>query len=295
MLIAKRVAGRYVRADDRFMPPAYMVSGVEQGELPAQALIAWKQVVESIVGKCPSIDRTEVYKAGTAYWRNKCQKMGISLPAEYLGAGGASSGVFKDKSGTQIEDWVKTRLASERLIDQAVKTAEEWEVEILHVQRAIDDCAARVKKQEQAIAADPESRRKQRDKWLADAKEGLVDAEKSLGLARKALAAMKDQVERHVDVVVPLIDFEQQFQRVLQSATLDLSRRDVLAQARAALAKFESEMLGQARTAGVLDSIWGLAERAWGWVVRAFGAVSDWVSDLNGSVDRLERLLDDAT
>jgi hypothetical protein len=296
MSLAERVALRFLQSDDRFMPPAYIASGVESGELPASVLMYWKYVVETIVGKCPSTPRDEVYKAGTAYWRNKCQKEGVDLPDAYVrGQGGASSGVFKDKSGTQVEDWVKARLASEKLINDAVRTASEWEVEILHVQRAIDDCSARVKKQEAAIAADPVKMRARREKWLADAKEGLDDAQTSMDKAKKALDAMKEQTTRHQEVTVPVLDFEKQFQTALLSATVDLSKRDVLAQAKAAIAKFEQEMVAQSRQAGVLDSLWSMAEKAWNWVVRAFQGVEEWVGDLLHSTKRLEKLLDAAT
>jgi hypothetical protein len=291
---ARRVALRFL-ADDRFMPPAYIAAGVEQGDLPASVLLYWKYVVETIVSKCPATPREEVYQAGTAYWRNKCQKEGVNLPPEYTGQAKATSGVFKDKSGTQIEDWVKARLANEKLVNDAVKTAGEWEVEILHVQRAIDDCTARVKKQEAAIAADPVKMRARREKWLSDAQEGLTDASKSMDRARKAVDSMKDQAVRHEEVKVPVMDFERQFQAALLSATMDLSKRDVLAQAKAAVAKFEAEMLAQTRQAGVLDSLWAMAERAWNWVAKAFQAVEDWVDDLLHSTKRLEKLLDAAT
>lgn len=288
MTLAQRIARRYaltILSDDRFRPPKWLVAGVESGEIPTKGLTIWKYVVESMGPKF-------TYGGGVVYWRNKCKKEGVDLQPKHLQSGeGAEFGPFKVKSGDQIEDWVKERLRSEGLYQDGVKTAAEWELEIGHLDRMIEDARTRISTHEKGLAEG--NRVKQREKWLAEAKGDLAKAEKDIEAARKAIGEFKTEVVRHETVVAPAIDFEKAFQQVLQSATLDLSKRDVLAQAKAALAAFEKEMTAaQPRTAGILDTVWSVLERAWNFVVNSFHEISEWATDLMSDTKRIGKLLD---
>lgn len=289
MNLAQRIARRYsltILSDDRFRPPKWLLAGVEAGEIPTKGLAVWKYVVESLGPKFN-------YGGATVYWRNKCKKEGIVLQPKHLTSGeGAEFGPFKVKTGDQIEEWVKERLKSEGLYQEGVKTAAEWELEIGHLQRMIDDAQTRI--QTHVKGLEEGTRVKQREKWLAEAKGDLEKAEKAMEEAKKAVGEFKTETARHETVVAPAIDFEKAFQQVLQAATLDLSKREVLAQARAALAAFEKEMMAstQPRTAGILDTLWSAVERAWNWVVSTFHEISEWASDLMSDTKRIGKLLD---
>lgn len=290
-LLAQRVARRFgltILSDDRFQPPKWLAAGVESGEIPTKGLLVWKYVVETLGPKFN-------YGAGTVYWRNKCKKEGIELQAKHLQSGeGAEFGPFKIKTGDQIEEWVKERLKSENLYIEGVKTAADWELEVGHIQRMVEDAQKRIETHEKGLAEG--TRVKQRVEWLAQAKSDLGKAEKDLDKAKAALAEFKVEVVRHEEAKAPAIDFEKQFQSALHAATMDLSKRDVLAQAKAALAKFEAEMAQQPKMAadGIMDAISGLLKRAWNWVVSAFDDLREWVSDLTSSTKRISKLLDAA-
>lgn len=288
--MAQRIVARFILSDDRFRPPKWLLQGVDTGEIPAKGLLVWKYVVESLGPKMN-------YGAATVYWRNKAKKEGIELQAKFLVPGeGAEFGPFKIKTGDQIEDWVKERLRSEGLYQEGVKTAADWQLEVGHLQRMLEDAQKRIAQHEKGLAEG--SRVNQRTKWLAEAKADLAKAEKEMAKAQAALAEFKTEVVRHEEAKAPVIDFEKQFQAALSAATLDLSKREVLAQAKAALAKFEQEMVGQAKMAakeaGILDSLWGAVERAWNWVVSAFEDFRDWISDLASDTKRISKLLDAA-
>jgi len=297
-LLAQRVARRFnftILSDDRFRPPKWLAEGVEVGEIPTKGLLIWKYVVESIVEKTPKISSGDMFKGGVAYWRHKCKKEGIDLLPKHLSGGeGATFGSFKIKTGDDIEDWVKERLRSERLWEEGIKTADEWQLDITHLRRVVEDATGRITLHEKGIAEG--SRVKQRIQWMAGAKTDLARAGKDLDAAEKALEAFKVEVVRHEEAKAPAIDFEKQFQSALHAATMDLSKRDVLAQAKAALAKFEAEMAQQPKMAadGIMDAISGLLNRAWNWVVSAFDDLREWVSDLTSSTKRISKLLDAA-
>lgn len=292
--LAQRVAGRFsltILSDDRFRPPKWLLQGVDTGEIPAKGLLVWKYVVESLGPKFN-------YGAATVYWRNKAKKEGLELLPKHLQSGeGAEFGPFKIKTGDQIEDWVKERLRSEGLYQEGVKTAADWQLEVGHLQRMLEDAQKRIAQHEKGLAEG--SRVNQRTKWLAEAKADLAKAEKEMTKAQAALTEFKTEVVRHEEAKAPVIDFEKQFQAAMMAATMDLSKREVLVQAKAALAKFEQEMMGQAKMAaekeaGILDSLWGAVERAWNWVVSAFEDFRDWISDLSSDTKRISKLLDAA-
>ena len=284
--LATRVARRYsltILSDARFQPPRQILQGVDSGELPVQCLAIWKYSVEALKDHFS-------YGAGTAYWRNKCLKEGVELNPKYMEADqGATFGPFKIKSGDQIEDWVKEQMRSKGLYRDGIKVAYEWELELHHFQSDLAEAQERVAKHEAALAKKITGGRQ---KWLEGAKADLNEAQSGVDKAMKAIAAFKTEVTRYEDIKAPVIDFEQQFQSMLQSATLDLSKREILSQAKAALARFEAELANQAKTAGAMDTLWGAAEKAWNWAVASFHRLTDWVADLTSSTKRISKLLD---
>lgn len=286
--IAFRVAQRFFQSDNRFRPPKEVVNGVDIGELDPQVLLIWKYTVERLGDKFK-------FPAAYAYWRNKCAKEGINLPAAYLKGGeGATHGAFKVKNGDQIEEWVKERLESEGLASSTQRTAEEWKLEISHLQSMVDDAKDRIAKHEKGLAEG--NRVNQRVKWLADAKKDLESGSKDLEKAMAAVEALQETLEKHEDVVAPVIDFEKQFQLMLHQASNDLAKREVLAQAKRALAKFEEEMSTPKFAAEGPDSMWSLLvrklDRFWDLVQAAFAKLGDWVDDLTSSTKRLDKLVE---
>lgn len=293
--LALRVAQRFqVVADDRYRPPKNIVNGVSTGELPVEVLGVWKYTINRLDKGAGA--RTN-FGAAVAYWRNKCAKEGIQLPAAYLKGGkGSSHGEWKVKNGDDIEVWVKERLESAGLASSTQMTAAEWELEISHLQSAVDDAKSRIAKHEKGLAAG--NRVKQRTQWLAEATRDLESSGKDLEKARAAVEGLQATIEKHEDVEVASIDFEKQFQLMLHQASNDLSKRDVLAQAKAALQKFEDEMsspkFASDKQADASD-LWKMVKRGWDglWkrVMSAFAAVGDWASDVLASSKRLDKLI----
>lgn len=290
--LARRVANRFywlVLSDDRYRPPKWLVNAVDEGTIPSKGLLLWKYVVEKMAGKFQ-------YGGAVVYWRHKCAKEGIQLPSEYLKGGGGEGafGPWKIKTGDQIEDWVRARLKNEGLISDTIRTVAEWEIEITHIQRMVDDAQERIAKHVAGIAEG--KRVKQREGWLAEARSDLEKASKEMEKAKEAVQKLSDTAQRHETAQAPAVDFENAFWTALQEATKDLGKRQILAQAKAALAKFEAELEGgaMAKEAGVLDSLWRGLVRAWDFVVGAFETIKDWVAGLSLSTKKLDRMLDQA-
>jgi len=279
--LAHRIATRFIQGDDRYRPPKYILNGVETGELPNEALMIWSYVVQKMGDKFD-------FGGGTVYWRNKCKKEGIDLPVAYLQKeSGAEYGVFKVMGGDQIETWVKERLKSAGLLNEARRTVAEWELEISHLKSVVAAAAEKVEKHTKGIAEG--SRVKQRQGWLAEAQQSLDSASKDLTKAEQALVDLGKAADRHVDVQAPVIAFEQQFQLLLDQAMNDMSRKELLARAKAALTAFEAQIAGAgARTAGLGDAL----KRFWDKVVGCFVALKDWAQDILHSTKQLNKLFD---
>ena len=160
------------------------------------------------------------------------------------------------------------------------------------------DAKDRIKKHEEGL--EKGNRVNQRTKWLAEAKRDLESGSKDLEKASAAVEALEEVLEKHEDVEAPVIEFEKQFQHLLDVASNDLSKRAVLAQAKAALAKFEAEMsspkFASDKEAGnPAEALWDLASRGlravWKRVQSAFAHIEDWAGDLTSSTKRLDKLL----
>lgn len=293
--LALRVAQRFmVVSDDRFRPPKNIVNGVSTGELPVEVLGIWKYTVNRLSKGAGS--KTN-FGAAVAYWRNKCAKEGIELPGAYLKGGkGSTHGEWKVKRGDEIEVWVRERLESAGLASATQMTAAEWELEISHLQSGVDDAKDRIAKHESGLAEG--NKVKQRTAWLLAAQKDLELSGKDLEKARAAVQGLQETIEKHEDVEVASIDFEKQFQLMLHQAANDLSKRDVLAQAKAALEKFEAEMnspkFASDKQADAAD-LWNMVKRGWDglWkrVMSAFAKVEDWAKDVLSSSKSLDKLI----
>jgi len=308
--ITHRVASRYIDADSRYRPPKWLVNAVDSGELPTKALLIWKYTVERLGAKFS-------FPAGVAYWRNKTRKEGIELPEKFLKGGkGAEFGPWKIKTGDQIEDWVKERLKSEGLVSDVARTASEWALEINHLEQAVADAQEKITKHEAGLAKG--NRVKQRIKWLETAKSDLNSAAKELTKAKLAVAKLSETAQRHETHKAPTVEFEKQFQFALGMAMKDLEKADIIAAARAAIAKFEGQveeavgatvaeaaepegeeeipptMRTRYMTASFVDDLWGGVKKVWSVVKGAFGALADWTKDLLGVQKKLDKMLTQA-
>jgi len=244
---------------------------VDIGEIDAKALQIWSMVVDKLGRPGQRLN----YGAATAYFRNKCAKMGVVLPAKYLMSGaGAETGRFRIMDGDQIEDWVKERMKSAGLLENAQQVIEAQKAEVAAVQTTLEDLLR------DSVKAEPKKRGPQKKK--------LEEAEKQVAAASEALVALEKAVEQHEDVDAPVISFEQQFQLLLHQAMNDLSRKQVLAQAKAVLAQFEAGM--NVKQAGVLDSAGEWLEKLWGKAMSAFAAVKGWASNLLHSATEINKL-----
>jgi len=302
-LLSYRVAGHFVFADRRFQPPKQIVNGVDSGELDPKVLLIWKYTVERLGDKFN-------FGAGTAYWRNKVKKERIPLPAKYdKGGEGATHGPWKIKSGDQIEDWVRAKLASEDLINEAGRSVADWELEISHLKTEISDAQALVEKHKAGLATG--KRVKQRTEWLAGATANLKKATKDLDKATAAVAELQKATERHETHQSPTIAFEKTFQAALSEATNDLKKHEVLDAARAALAKFEAELEEAAEMeeieeapitqrspmvfqAGVGDAILVGLKKLWSYVTGAFEGIVEWAKDIVADTKAINKLLSQA-
>lgn len=286
--LAYRVACRFLEADERFRPPRHVLQGVDAKELDPKVLLIWKYVVEQLGSKFS-------YGAGIAYWRNKCMKEGLDLPYAYQKAeSGATFGAFKIKTGDEIEAWVKERLLSAGLISNVQRTAAEWQLEIEHLQRAVNDAKERIKKHEEGLAKG--TRVEQRKEWLTQARKDLEISTKDLEKARAAVEGLQTTVEKHEEIKAPVVDFEKQFQLLLHQASNDLAKREVLAKAKAALARFESEMASpkfasDKQAFDLWDSIKQTWNGLWDAVKTAFKAIAEWAADLSTNTKQIKTLL----
>jgi chromosome segregation ATPase len=285
--ITYRVARRFLEADARYRPPQWILQMVDAGELPDEALLNWKYVVEKLGSKFN-------YGGGIAYWRNKCMKQGMDV-SEAAKEKAATFGPFKIKHGDDIDEWVKERLKSAGLVSDVMKTAAEWKLEIEHFERELQDASDRIAKHEKGI--EEGSKVKQREKWLAGAQRDFDAAQKELKKAAEAIDGLEDVVEKHEKVVAPVPDFERQFQQLLQQATMDLSKREVLAQAKRALENFESEMMNpKMASSKQAFELWDILKRTWDKLLKAvkhaFDVIADWTADLLSDTKQLNKLLE---
>jgi hypothetical protein len=305
--IVRRFLSRNLLADDRFQPPRGVVSAVEEGKLDAKVLLLWKVCVEKLTEGHPPANRGKLYAAATVYWRNKCNANHISLPKEFQegqmgGEGGA--GRWAITPGDQIEEWVKQRMLSEGLISTTTKTASEWEVEITSLNEYLADAQERIEKHTQGLSkAKSPAGVAQKSKWLASAKTEAADFSNQLKKAKDSIRALAEAANKKSDTANWSIEFEKEFQFMMNQALRNLDKKQVLDAVKKATERFENGLdmpeanwgaEGAPKAAGVLDSVGSFLEKAWNHMKGAFEMFIDWVENLGKTTKDIEKLLKDA-
>ena len=316
--IVSRFLARTVVADERWQPPRSVVNAVDEGKLDPHVLLFWKQVVEILLrtdaekGKARKTS-PEVYKAATAYWRNKCAKEGYPLPNEYLeGMGGeGSTGRWKVAPGDQIEEWVKMTLLSQKLVDTVEASTEDLVAEISYLQTMLEDASERVTKHEAGLSkAKSDKGVSQRMKWLAGAKADVIQFTKDLAQNKEKLQKLTETVKKKDNTAVYAIEFEKEFQFMMLVAQKDLDKKVVLDSVKKAIERFEAGLaipdaespahdVGRyegpsGKTAGVLDFLSGALTKAWEHLKGAFDFFTAWIDGIVGTTKKIDKLLTDA-
>ena len=305
--VVRRFLSRYINADDAFRPPKSIVNAVDTGVLDPHVLLFWKGVVDNIAASPRGWSGSSgCYSAAVAYWRSKCAKNGYPLPNEYIvGLGGkGSQGRWSVKAGDEIEEWVKQTLMSQGLIEAVARTAAEWKMEIVHLERELSEAKVRVEKNTAALAkARSDKGAAQKKKWLEDAMRDVTKFEGDLKNAHKQLEDLEQAVAKNEKVNSYSIEFEKELQFMLMIAAKDLDKKHVLESVKKALERFEQgvEIPGEqvepqvqqvrTYTAGILDVISGVLVKAWNHLKGAFDLFTDWLLGLDDATKKLDKLL----
>lgn len=280
--IAKAV-DTYLKLKKQGVPPDQM----PENALPPEVLIVWQYVVDH---QGPHFQ----YAGALKHWRNKCAKDGIPLTDAFVeGLGGkGSQGDFKTMTGEQVDDWVKATLKSEGMIDEAGQSALRWKLEIAHYQREVEEAQARVEKHMAALAAGKVT--DQRKGWLEGAQADLATYSGELDRCKAALDEFTAAIDRHKDHHSPTVQFEREFQFMLQQAMLDFSKQDVLKAAQAAIERFNEGLEMPAMPGARMAGLGELLSKAWKWVSAKWAAFVDWFESLSDRTVKINDLLDRA-
>lgn len=310
------VVSRYLKkaafslvSDDRFRPPAAIVSAVERSELPPEVLNVWKYVVGRMGDHFN-------YGAALKHWRNKCNKMGgaLTLPQKFVeGLGGeGAEGAFSVKTGEQIEDWVKETLKSKGLIAEVGNSAHDWELEIGHFEREVAEAQDKIDLHLRVLAQGKDDAGRtlkekgiaQRQKWLEEAKSTLDANQKELDKCKAALDELRATMARYDEHKSPTIEFEKEFQFMLLLAAKDFDQKTILEAVGKAVKRFQegldipdtrvqpdmSRYTGY-KEAGLLDFLSGALAKAWEFLKSAWAGFTDWISDIKKDTAKLDALL----
>ena len=293
--VARRFLAFSVLSDERFRPPKEIVNAVDSGEIPAEALNVWKAVVEFQTQGARPLEYGAAYK----YWRNKCLKNGIALPASLLAGGkGATHGPWKVKNGDEIEEWVKQTLKSKGLMDEVAKTAHDWEMEIVHLERMIQETNAKI--EGRLRGSGPGARTP-----LEKSKAEMAKYQKAIEDAVIELDRLKKESARYLKAQNCSIEFEKEFQFMMLIAAKDLDKKGVMESVKKAIERFEQGLdipdaespahdVEKYKNAGILDDIGGALKKAWDWLASSFQSLLDWFLDLGEDTDKISKMLDQA-
>lgn len=303
--IVRRFLSKVMLADDRFRPPLSIVNAVEEGKLDPHVLLFWKAVVDVISSSPQGWKGSKSYGAAVAYWRSKCAKNGYPLPKEFVeGLGGeGAQGRWSIKSGDEVEEWVKQTMLSQGLISTLEKTAAEWEMDIVHLQRELEEANEKVDTHSRALSkAKSDKGVAQRLKWLDGAKKDVASFQSQLDDAKAKLKALTEAAKRKNNAEVYAIEFEKEFQFLMMVAKKDLDKQAVLDSVKKAVERFEADLgipgaespahdIERYKAAGVLDFLGGALEKAWNYLKGAFDNFIDWISGLVGTTKKIDSLL----
>ena len=302
-ILRRFLAANHIQAGMQWTPPLEIVNGVDSGELSPQVLLVWKECVRILSegGRTPEFNG--VYK----YWRNKCAKNGISLPEKYLKSGeGATHGKWAHVGAEQVEDWVKQKLLSEKLITSTENTVDDWRMEIVHLGRLLEEAQVSLdKSMTQLETAKSDKGVAQALERQKKAKEKLAKYGPQLKKAEEELDRLIKAVEQHKEPELPAtIEFEKEFQFMLMLAAKSFDQKDVLQAVGRAIQRLRAgaeipagdypSPESMEKYAGIGDWLKNTWEKAWNFVVQTFENLLDWFQGLSKTTDRLESLLKEA-
>jgi hypothetical protein len=293
MDLARRVLYRHLTAAGapRYEPPKSVAVAVREGRLPFEVLDIWAYVVDQLGGH---------FEYGTAvkYWRNKCAKMGVILPPEYLkGLGGEGSGNWKVLGTETVEEWVRAKMASEAHIDEFGRTLYQWTAWMNHWRRASDEALERVRKHREALKKGegggkaPDAKRL---KWLQKAEADFAKFNAEFMRANDGFNALFAQIERHRDHRAPIVAFEVEFQAMVEQLMRTVSKTDVLKAVERTINRVNEGLAApdpSMHTALDLGGIWKSVVDALSY---AYDLFSDWLGSVLGWTEKLETMMDKA-
>jgi hypothetical protein len=310
MNAAEKVLHRFLAAHNvtlaaagQWTPPLEIVNGVDTGELDPKVLLVWKECVRIVIeqGRIPE------YNGVYAYWRKKCAKNGIDLPEKYLRAdAGATHGKWAHVGAETVEEWVKQKLLSEKLIDSTENTVDDWQMEIVHLERMLAEAQESLEKAiKQLTTAKSDKGVAQALDRQKKAKAKLETYAPKLAKAREELQRLREAVAKHKEPKLPAtVEFEKEFQFMLMLAARSFDQKEVLQAVGRAIQRLRAgaEIPGGdmpnpesfEKYAGIGDWLKNTFEKAWNWVVQAFENLFDWFTGLTKTTDRLETLLKEA-
>ena len=298
--IVNRVLRRYIASlnvqayDKKYVPPASIVNAVETGALPQEVLNCWKYCAEALG------ERFE-YNACIVYWRNKCAKMNITLPKEYVeGLGGkGAQGRWAGKPGDDVEVWVKETIKSQGVLDDLGRSILDWKQWAMHYEEKVEEAQALVDKHLKGI--EEGNRVKQRTTWLEKARKDLAEQSSDLEKARKAMKDLEEAANKYPETKCPTIEFEKEFQFMVLLALKEFDKTDVLKAVQTAIERVEQgiEIPGAMtpeegtigyKQAGLFDAL----GKAWDYLSDKFHTFVNWVEGLMGLTKKIDKMMSDA-
>lgn len=307
--ILRRFLAKNVLSDDRFRPPLSVVNAVDEGKLDAHVLLFWKDVVEKISASPQGWKGSPSYGAAISYWRNKCAKNGYPLPKEYLEGqlgGEGAQGRWKLKPGDQVEEWVRQTLYSQGLIATLHKTVAEWQMEIVHLERELQEAGARVEKHKAGLStAKSPAGVAQKQKWLDGAQKDVEKFGAELDNAQKKLKELVAAADKKPEAANYSIEFEKEFQFMMLVAQKDLDKKGVLESVKKAVERFEQGLaipdadpiahdIDRYKNAGMFDFITKPLAKAWEYLKGAFDFFRDWISGIGDTTQKIDQMLKQA-
>ena len=293
MSLARSVLYRHLVAAGapRYEPPKSVAVAVRKGELPFAVIDLWAYVVDQL-------GQHFEYGIAVKYWRNKCAKMGVILPPEYLkGLGGEGSGNWKVLGTESVEEWVRAKMASEAHMDEFGRTLGQWSAWLNHWRGAADEALERIQKHRDALKKS-ESEGKAPDvrrlKWLQKAESDFTKFNAEFMKANDGFNALFTQIERHRDHRAPIVAFEIEFQAMLEQLSKTIVRTDVLKAVGRTIKRVNEGIAAPeppVRTAFDLGGIWKSVVDT---LAYAYDIFSDWLGSVLGWSKKVETMMDKA-